>query len=169
MELEERLKVFLASSPNTKYTIPVIVLKHSSFRALGFWKENYPLLGWVLEDGTRVDLESSNLDIKLSDSENDLDQKINIAISTVDNEDRVRSILDSIPLYSQEEIKVEYREYLSDAPFSGAVASASLEAEGLSYERGVLVISAVVPRLNNKRTGNTYDIRTFPTLRGFLP
>lgn len=169
MELEDKLKVFLASSPNTKYSIPVIVLKHSSFGALGFWRENYRFQSWVLEDGNRVDLEPSNLDVKLSNAENDLDQKINVAIGTVDSEDRIRGILDNIPLYSEEEIAVEFREYLSDETSSGPVATAFLQAEGISYEVGVLIISAAVPRLNNKTTGNTYNIRTFPTLRGFLP
>lgn len=170
MELEDKLKVFLASSPNTYYSIPIIVIKHSSFGALGFWKEGVIKKDWLLEDGTKVDLESANLEVKLSSSENDLDQKINIAIDTVDSEDRLRNTLDSIPLYSEEKILVEYREYLSDdfTQFK-AVATASLQVEGLAYEHGVCVISAVVPRLNNKKTGRVYDIRTFPTLRGFLP
>lgn len=170
MELEDSLKVFLASSPNTYYPIQIVVIKHSSFGILGFWKEGVVYNNWVLEDGTVVNLESSNLEVKLASSENDLDQKIDIALDVTDSEDRVRNILDSIPLYSEEKILVEYREYMSNE-FTRykAVAKASLQIEGLSYESGLCAISAVIPRLNNKKTGRTYNIRTFPTLRGFLP
>jgi hypothetical protein len=60
-----------------------------------------------------------------------------------------------------------YREFLSD-DLAAPQATARLQAESISYVKGAANITAVSPRLNITRTGEIYDMRTVPMLRGFL-
>ena len=130
------------------------------------WKE--PYVGTIKINGTtNVSVQPLNLEVKLSGTGNNLDQKFEIRISTVDIENEFRNALDSIDINTTEKIKIVYREYLSDN-LNEEQAVANLEAESISYVIGGASISAVSTRLNINRTGELYSTKAVPMLRGFL-
>jgi hypothetical protein len=85
----------------------------------------------------------------------------------VDIEDEFRQQLDRIPLDTDEKIIAVFREYLSD-DLTTPQSVARLQVESITYSRGVAALSAVAPRLNVTRTGERYNYRDIPMLRGFL-
>ncbi|MNY71298.1 hypothetical protein D3C86_2096100 [compost metagenome] len=60
-----------------------------------------------------------------------------------------------------------YREYLSD-DLANAQTTAVLQVESVAYKIGAATLSAVSPRFNVTRTGETYTPRDIPMLRSFL-
>ena len=166
LDLEDRLKVFFASAPQNVWPIQVIQISHSAMtQAYTLWRE--PYAGQVTIDGVVTDVQPANIEIKLAGSEGNLDQKFDIRLGLVDIEDEFRAEMDSIPIATTEKITIIYREYLSD-DLTEPQATATLQVESISYAIGAASISAVSPRLSILRTGETYNPRDCPMLRGFL-
>lgn len=167
LDLEEKLKRFFASAPQNIHPVQVIEIRHSQMPKVYYlWKE--PYVGTIKINGTtNVSVQPLNLEVKLSGTGNNLDQKFEIRISTVDIENEFRNALDSIDINTTEKIKIVYREYLSDN-LNEEQAVANLEAESISYVIGGASISAVSTRLNINRTGELYSTKAVPMLRGFL-
>jgi hypothetical protein len=166
LDLETRLRRFLASAPQTVWSIATLQISHSAMsKTYHLWRE--PYAGQTLVDGVLVDMESCNIEIKLAGSEGHLDQQFDIRLGLVDIEDEFREQLDRIPIDTTEKIKIVYREFLSD-DLTVAQATAVLQAESISYAIGAASISAVSPRLNMTRTGELYAPKEIPMLRGFL-
>lgn len=166
LDIEQKLRVFLASAPQQIYSIPTIEISHSAMTKVYYlWRE--PYVGEITtEDGIKT-ITPLNIDVKLAGSENNLDQKFNILIDLTDINDEFREQLDLIPITTEEKIKVVYREYLSD-DLTEVLAQANLQAESVSFNIGAANIVAVQPRLSKTRTGELYSPKVIPMLRGFL-
>jgi hypothetical protein len=166
LSLEQRLREFLASAPQTIYRIETLEISHSAMsKTFMLWRE--PYTGDVLTDHGVHTCEPVNMEIKLAGDEGHLDQTFDIAIDTTHIEDEFRRELDLIPLDTLEEITCIYREYLSD-DLTETVAQAVLEVESITFTLGAAAISAVAPRFNMTRTGELYTPRDVPMLRAFL-
>lgn len=167
IDLESRLRVFLASAPQNIRSIMTVQISHSALtRTYHLWRE--PVAGLVtIEDGSEVQMQPLNIDIKLAGSEGNLDQQFNILLDLTDIEDEFREEMDRVPIDTEEKIIVVYREYLSD-DLTDLQAVVSLQVESISYQIGSATLSAVSPRLNVSRTGEIYAPREVPMLRGFL-
>ncbi len=113
LDLETRLKVFLASAPQAIRSIPTLEISHSAMtKTYYLWRE--PYAGSITtEDGVRA-VACLNFDVKLAGADGHLDQNFEILIDTADVEDQFREQLDLIPVSTTEKIVVKYREYLSD-------------------------------------------------------
>lgn len=166
LDLEARLRVFLASAPQTIRAIPTLQISHPAMtQTFYLWRER--TAGTITtEDGPRTVL-PMNFEVKLAGSQQNLDQNFEIRIDTTDREDALREQLDLIPLSTQDRIRVVYREYLSD-DLADVLARAELQAVSLSFQIGAATLLAVSPRLNMTRTGELYSTRDVPMLRGFL-
>ena len=166
LDLEARLRTFLASAPQTLHPVQTLEIWHSAMsQTYHLWREPYAAetsVGGVLRTMRPV-----NFEIKLAGSEGHLDQKFSIAISTVDENNTLRNELDRIPVATLEKIVIIYREFLSD-DLSVPQATARLQVESISYVKGGANITAVSPRLNMNRTGESYTPKDIPMLRGFL-
>lgn len=166
LDLTARLRVFLASAPQTIHPVQTIEISHSAMtQAFCLWRE--PYAGTTYADGVAKAMIACNISIKLASSQGNLDQKFSISISTVDPANTLRNQLDLIPISTAEKILITYREYLCD-DLATPQASAMLQAEAISYVRGAANITAVSPRLSMLRTGVVYSPRDFQMLRGFL-
>lgn len=167
LDIEERLREFLASAPQNIHEIQVVSISHSDMtQAYHLWAEPYD--GQVTTEGDVVlDVMGVNMEIKRAGSHPNLDQAFDISLDTVDADDTFRKEMDLIPLGTEEKIVVVYREYLSD-DLTEPQAVAVLEAEGVTYTRGFASISAIVPKCNITRTGELYTLKRIPMLRGFL-
>lgn len=166
LDLESRLRVFLASAPQNLRAIPVLQISHSAMTKVYYlWRE--PYVGTVTTETGAHQVEPLNMEIKLAGSENNLDQRFQILLDLTDVADEFRSQLDRIPLTSLEHIQVIYREYLSD-DLTAVLAQATLQVESVSLTLGTATLIAVQPRLSMTRTGEVYAPRDVPMLRGFL-
>lgn len=166
LDLEQRLRRFLSSAPQAVWPIKTLQISHSAMtKTYHLWREPYSGQT-TIEGDVVVDMLGLNFEIKLAGNEGTLDQRFQINIDTVDVEDEFREQLDLIPVDTTEKIAIVYREYLSD-DLTEIQASATLQAESISYQKGGASISAVYPRLNVTRTGEIYSTRDIPMLRGF--
>lgn len=166
LDLEARLRTFLASAPQTIHPVQTLEISHSAMsRTFHLWRE--PYAGITMVGGVARTMEPCNVQIKLAGSPGHLDQRFDIRIDTTDIEDEFREQLDRIPLATTEKIILTYREFLSD-DLAAPQATARLQAESISYMKGAAAISAVSPRYNITRTGELYTPRDIPMLRGFL-
>ena len=166
LDLAARLRVFLASAPQTVHAVQTIEISHSAMtQAWCLWRE--PYAGTTYADGVAKAMIACNIDIKLASSQGNLDQKFSISISTVDPANTLRNQLDRIPVATAEKIQIVYREYLSD-DLTAPQATAVLQGESISYTRGAATFLAVSPRFSMLRTGAVYSPRDFEMLRGFL-
>lgn len=167
LDLDSRLKRFLASAPQRIYPVQTMQISHSAMsRTYYLWRE--PRAGQItLDTGAVVTVESINMEIRLAGAANHLDQRYQILLDLADAQDRVRAELDRIPLDTHERIQVVYREYLSD-DLAAIMAQATLQAESIAFAPGAATITAVQPRLSMTRTGEIYAPRDVPMLRGFL-
>lgn len=166
VELEQRLRMVLASAPRTIYPIQTLEISHAAMsKTYYLWREPYE--GEITtEDGVRTVL-PLNLMIKLAGDEGHLDQRFDITLDTTDVDDEFRQEMDRIPVDTLEKIRCVYREYLSD-DLTEAMASYVLEVESISYQIGAASIVAVAPKYNVTRTGELYVPRDVPMLRSFL-
>lgn len=166
LDLLTPLRVFLASVPQTFYSIQTLEISHSAMTAPRYvWRE--PYVGTITTETGPKTVEPLNLQIKLAGSEGNLDQRFDIGIDLTDVEDEFRDELDRIPLATTEKIRIVYREYMSN-DLATVMASAVLQAESITYSVGAASIVAVSPRLSITRTGESYTSRDVPMLRGFL-
>jgi len=167
IDIEQRLREFLASAPQTKYMIEVISISHSALtKTYHLWKEQTD--GAVVDEySNTLIVQSTNLNVALAGSPDNLDQKFNISIDTTDPENILRKELDRIALDTTEKIILTYRVYLSD-DLTEPQAVQRLQVESITYTRGVAALSAIAPKLNVTRTGELYTFSRFPMLRGFL-
>lgn len=166
LDIESRLRIFLASAPQAQHAIQTVEISHSAMsKTFHLWRE--PYFGTTYVDSVAHAMEPCNIEIELAGSDGDLDQAFDIRLGLVDIEDIFRNELDRIPIDTAEFIKIVYREYLSD-DLTAPQATVTLQAESISYEKGAANISAVSPRLNITRTGEIYSPREIPMLRGFL-
>ena len=165
LDIEAKLRVFLASAPQTIHPIQTLEISHSAMRTWHLWRE--PYAGNTTAGGIAMVMTPCNLEVKLASSEGNLDQKFSIRISTVDPENTLRNQFDLVPIDTAEKIRIVYREYLSD-DLTAPQATAILQAEAISYVKGAANITAVSPRLSMLRTGIVYSPREIPMLRAFL-
>ena len=166
LDLETRMRVFLASAPQTLHPVQTLEISHSAMsQTFHLWRE--PYAGSTSVGGVARAMQPCNIEIKLAGSEGNLDQKFSIRIGLVDIEDQFRAELDRIPVSTAEKIRIVYREFLSD-DLTAPQATATLQAESISHSKGAATISAVSPRLNMTRTGELYAPKEIPMLRGFL-
>lgn len=167
IDIEQQLREFLASAPQTKYMIEVVSIAHSALtKTYHLWKE--PTDGAVVDESSNtLIMQSTNINIALAGSPDNLDQKFTISIDTTDPENVLRKELDRIALNTTEKIILTYRAYLSD-DLTEPQAVQRLQVESITYTRGVAALSAVAPKLNVTRTGELYTFSRFPMLRGFL-
>lgn len=166
LDLETRLKTFFASAPQNVHPIQTLEISHSAMtQTYHLWRE--PYAGTTTVAGVVKTMQPANIEIKLAGSPGHLDQKFDIRLGLVDSMDEFREQLDHIPVSTLEKIKIIYREFLSD-DLTAPQATATLQAESVSYVKGAASISAVSPRLNITRTGELYAPKEIPMLRGFL-
>jgi hypothetical protein len=166
LDLETRLRTFFASAPQTVHSIQTLQISHSAMsQTFHLWRE--PYAGVTYADSVAYAMEACNMEIKLAGSSGHLDQKFEIRLGLVDSMDIFREQLDLIPVDTSERIAVTFREYLSD-DLTAPQATAILQAESVSWVKGAASITAVSPRLNITRTGELYNTRDIPMLRGFL-
>lgn len=165
LDLEQRLRVFLASAPRSVWSISTIQISHSAMsRTFHLWRE--PRFGTTQAGGVTMNMEPCNFEVKLAGSDGNLDQRFDIRVDLVDIDDIFREQMDRIPIDTKEKISVIYREYMSD-DLTAPQATAILQVESISYAIGAANISAVSPRLNVTRSGEIYSPRDVPMLRGF--
>ncbi len=166
LDIDERLKRYLASNPPGEYPIYTLAIQHPDLsKVFRFW--NQPGVGWLDVEGELMEHRSCNFFVERSGTNANLDQIFNIDIDAVDSQDEFRSELDRIPIDTKQRIVNVYREFLYpvlDAP----TAVARLQAESLTYVKGAVRIEAVSPRYNMLRTGEVYSPLTVPMLRGFM-
>lgn len=167
LDIETRLKEYLASAPRAIRPIPTLEISHSALTQTRYlWRE--PYVGSITDENGNVrTVQPVNLDIKLAGVTGTLDQQYQIPIDTTDIEDEFREEMDLIPLGTQEKIRSVYREYLSD-DLTSVMARAPLQVEAISYRVGAATLTAVSPRLNISSTGERYVPRDVPMLRAFL-
>lgn len=63
---------------------------------------------------------------------------------------------------------VVYRAYRSDDLSAPMIGPLRLEAAAFSFKREGASFEASAPYVNNNKTGETYNLKRFPMLRGFL-
>ncbi len=165
LDLASRLRVFFASAPQAIWPIQTLEFSHSAITTWHLWRE--PYVGVTVVDGVEKTMTPANIEIRLAGSPGHLDQKFGIRLGLVDVDDVFREQLDLIPVDTEEQVRIVYREYLSD-DLTEPQATAILEMESVSYSIGAAQISAVSPRLNVSRTGELYAPKEVPMLRGFL-
>ena len=166
LDIAAQLKVFFASSPQTKHEIETLQISHSAMtKTYYLWAEPYP--GSITTETGVHPVEPLNFNIKLAGSSGNLDQKFTIGIDTTSVNDEFREQMDLIPVATLEKIQLVYRRYLSD-DLAHAQSTAVLQVESISYKIGAATLSAVSPRLNISRTGELYAPKEIPMLRGFL-
>lgn len=166
LDLESRLREFLASAPQNVWPIQTVQISHSAMtQVFHLWRE--PYVGVTSAVAGDMTMQPVNMEIKLAGSEGHLDQKFDIRLDLTDVDDIFRGELDLIPVDTAEKIQIVYREYLSDA-LDDPQATINLQVESISYIKGAANISAVSPRLNISRTGEGYNPKEIPMLRGFL-
>lgn len=165
VDLEQRLRVFFASAPQTIREIETLEISHSAMPTFFLWREPYE--GQITtEDGVHV-VQPVNFQIKKAGTEENLDQVYEIRVDTTEIADTFRAALASIPLQTTERIRCVFREYLSD-DLTDVLARAVLQVESVSYVIGAASIRVVSPRYNIARTGELYAPRDIPMLRAFL-
>lgn len=168
LDLEEALKVVLASSPQNVRRIVVLEIGHSLMTQTYYLSREPYTFTVETEDGVKT-AQPLNITAKLAGAEGHLDQTFEITFDTTDIEDEFRDQMDLVPLGTTERVRCVYREYLSDnLTLAGILASISLQFESISYEVGAATIIATLPRFNVTRTGEIYSPRETPMLRGFL-
>lgn len=167
LDIETRLRVFLASAPRTVRRVETLEISHPDMsQTFYLWRQ--PFSGTITtETGTRT-VQPLNFKTKLAGSEANLDQNFEISLDTTDVEDTFREQMDLIPLATQDRVTCIYREYLSDDLTDIVAGPAVLQVEDVSYEVGAATLHAVSPRFNTTRTGEIYAPRDVPMLRGFL-
>jgi hypothetical protein len=166
LDLEQQLREFFASAPQTKYRIEVVEISHSAMtKVYRLWRE--PFDGEVTTEDGLVPVQPMNFEIERAGSERHLDQVYKVRLDTVDVSDEFHGQLDRIPLNTEERIRIVLREYLSD-DLADMQTRAVLQAESISHSLGAAVITAASPRLNVTRTGEIYAPRDVPMLRNFL-
>lgn len=166
VDLEARLREFLATAPQTIYQLQTLQISHSAMsQAYCLWRE--PYAGTVTTEEGSIAVQPVNFEIHLAGAEGHLDQNFEIRLDTTHIEDEFREEMDRIPLDTLEKIRCVYREYLSD-DLTSVLARAVLEVESISYQVGAAGLSAVSPRYNLTRTGEVYVPRDVPMLRAFL-
>ena len=166
LDLEARLRVFLASAPQTIRRIPTLEISHSAMtQTFHLWREPYP--GTTSVGGVARTMQPLNFEDRLAGSGGHLDQKFEFRLDLNDAQDTFREQLDRIPLNSKERFRLVFREFLSD-DLTQPQASAVLQVESCGYTKGAATLSAVVPRLNIRTTGELYSPKEIPMLRGFL-
>lgn len=166
VDLEQDLREFFASAPQTKHRIEVVEISHPAMtQTYCLWRE--PFEGSITtEDGVRA-VRSMNFEIERAGSERHLDQVYKVKLDTTDEADEFHGQLDRIPLETEERIRIVLREYLSD-DLADMQTRAVLQAESISHAVGAAVIMAASPRFNVTRTGEIYAPRDVPMLRNFL-
>ena len=166
LDLETRLRRVLASAPQNVWQIETLEISHSAMTTTYYlWREPYE--GVTNAGGDDMAMRPLNFAVNKAGSEGHLDQKFDIRIDLTDAEDEFREQMDLIPIDTTEKIRIVYREFLSD-DLNDPQSTAVLQAESINYTIGAATISAVSPRLNISRTGETYTPKALPMLRSFL-
>lgn len=165
LDVEEKLKRLLASSPPAIREIPVVTVSHSALsQVFAFWLEPYP--GSVVTSDGPLTVRYAPMQVQLAGSEANLDQVFQITLDTTDVQDQFREELDRIPLNTTERVQVRFYSFVSD-DLTQEQSRAVLEVQTVSFKIGTATISAASPRYNVLSTGELYAPREVPMLRGF--
>jgi hypothetical protein len=163
----DRLKIFWAASPQNVRPIPTFQFSHSAFAAsYYYWTEPYS--GTVISEASAsLTMLPANINVKLANSQNDLDQNYTFIIDLTDAQDIFRTALNSVPISSAEEVKITYREYLSDS-LSTVQTLVNLVVTKIAYNQQGAQITAATPRFNLTSTGLIFTPFQISMLRGLL-
>lgn len=166
LDVEQRLRVFFASAPQTTRSIDTLEISHSAMtKTYVLWRE--PYAGQITtESGVRA-IEPAPFEVKRAGTPANLDQVFDIRVDTTQIDDDFRTEMDRIPLNTEELVRCVFREYLSD-DLTDMLSSATLQVESVSYVLGAALLTAVSPRLNRRGSGERYTSRDIPMLRAFL-
>lgn len=167
LDLEQQLRVFFASAPQTVRHVETLEIGHSAMsKTYYLWKQREE--GTIVtEDGIERTVQPLNFQVQIAGSEANLDQVFEIPLDTTDVEDDFRGEMARIPLETSERVRLVYREYLSN-DLTDVLSRAVLQVESVVYTLGAAKITAASPRLNVTRTGQIYSPRDVPMLRAFL-
>lgn len=161
----QKYEEYLLNNKSGERIIEVVTLSHSSFDdSFNLVKEPSGVTV-TFEDGSVVECEGVNMDIKRSSSGDDLDEKFGFSFS--DENGRIQEQANKIPLDSDEVIVVEYRLYIASDLTAPAIGPNRLEGVTVSYELGRATIHAEQPSLTSSRTGDIYTYERFPMLKAF--
>jgi hypothetical protein len=167
LDLEDQLKRFCASSPQNLHSIKTIEVSHSQLPQTYYFCADMKSLPIRLEDRSNVDTRPVNMDVKLSGSEGNLDQKYTINLDLTGSYDEFRDALDAVDITGQEKIVTVYREYLSNN-LRSIVSRVKLQAQSINFDEEKATVAAITKRLSIAGTGQNYDLRTVPMLRSFV-
>jgi hypothetical protein len=127
-------------------------------------------------DGVTVTLETAEvatfdwypLEIAELADEADLDSGLRIAFGDLGTV--LPKELDAVAAADSMSIKptIVYRTYRSDDLSAPLVGPITLEATNFSFKKEGATFEAHAPYVNRTRTGESYNLSLFPTLRGFL-
>lgn len=164
LDLEARLRVFLASAPQTIHPVQTLEISHPAMATWHLWRE--PYAGTTSVGGVVKTMTPANIEIQLASSPGNLDQVFQFRLGLVDSMDLFREQMDLVPIDTLQKVSVIYREFLSDQ-LDDPQATARLQIESISWVRGAASFTAVAPRLSMLRTGESYVPKDVPMLRAF--
>lgn len=162
----EKYNQYLLNNKTGERIIEVVTLSHSKFdQSFNLVKEPEGAIV-TFENGSIVNCDGVNMDIRRASSEDNLDEKFGFAFSDV--EGKIQDQADKIPLDSDEDVVVEYRLYMASDTSAPAIGPLRLQGVSLSTEIGKATINAESPSLIDSRTGELYTYERFPANRAFL-
>ena len=162
--VEEAYKKLLASNPENERFFETIEIFHPSMTQTFFFVNDSVDL--AVTDLAVVGglFNKQNLELFNAANNADLDQLATFSFPDLDNvaDDEI----DLIDLGDTTPITVTYRRYHSDFLSEPAEGPFIYSVTKTSQSNGVITLEAGAPKLNNNRTGRTYNFTDFPMLRG---
>lgn len=146
-----------------------VELSHPSFRkTYRYVKNNVDGLTVKHEDGTKRDYLYSPLTVKKSKTSDDLDQSLDIGVGDLGEDfpidlDRLRN-----GQYPNVKPTLNYREYRSDKLDTPMYSILNMELTDYHPQKQGAVFTCKAHQLNISQTGETYTIKEFPMLQGFI-
>lgn len=143
--------------------IDAIELYHPDFGYLRFQYYDEEGLDLKHEDASVKHYYFESFDIARGNITSDLDQSFSITFS--DYKDFLRGNIDSIQ--DMQPILFSWRQYRSDDLNSPMFIQRDLHIVRVNYDSsGLVTFEASAEQLNNVKTGDSYTLDRFPTLRG---
>lgn len=159
---------FLRGNPND-VLLQCIEVSHPSFtKTYRYVKNAADGVTVKHEDGTSREYLYSPLTIQKSKTSDDLDQSINIGVGDL-GEDFPKEI-DRLRNGSYQTVKpiLNYREYLTSDLTKPMLYILNLEVTDYQPKTDGAVFTCKAKQLNLSKSGETYTLDKFPSLRGFL-
>lgn len=162
MSTADKLKALLVSYPRGEYQIDTLTISHSLMSQTYYLTREPEGITATLEDTTVINFEGAQIELKLNQTKEDLDQ--NFQFTFPDLENILDDELDRIPLDNDEPIAVTYRAYIS-TDLSYPAIKYDLDVLDVSQAKGAFTLTCGVSQLNWRQTGITYNYDDFPMLR----